>query len=270
MKKQKKDNFRKKKIQTNKKVNEKSDKETPAVSDLVRLNKFIANSGLCSRRQADEYIKDGHVKVNDKVVTELGLKVKISDKVTFKDKPVYAEKKVYIVMNKQKDVYTSDKDKSGRKTVVSMIGDRIKERVYPVGTLDRKATGVLLLTNDGELIKKLTDHKYEKKKIYHVFLDKPISKNDLQDLVDGQELDDGFANFTQASFTNDDDKKEVGIEIYSGKNKIVSRMFSHIGYEVEKLDRVFYAGLTKKSLKRGAWRFLSDKETARLKSGSYK
>lgn len=232
----------------------------------VRLNKFIANSGLCSRRDADKYIVAGVVSINGKIITELGAKVyPTKDKVHFHDQLVLPEKKVYVLLNKPKDVVTTTDDPNARLTVMDIVANACSERIYPVGRLDRNTTGVLLLTNDGNLAAKLTHPKFEKKKIYHVVLDKNVSKNDLETILNGFELEDGFIKADDISYIEEDDKKQIGIEIHSGRNRIVRRIFEHFGYQVERLDRVYFAGLTKKNLPRGRWRFLSEKEVNFLK-----
>lgn len=232
----------------------------------VRLNKFLANAGICSRREADTLIKAGAVSINDKVVTELGVRINPeTDKVSYGGETIKGEKKVYLLMNKPKDFITTVDDPFGRKTVMQLLG-KLKQRVYPVGRLDRATTGVLMLTNDGDLTKKLTHPKYGVKKIYHVTLDKNVTDNHLQHLCDGFELEDGFTKADVAVHIGDGKKKrEVGIELHSGKNRIIRRMFEHLGYEVVKLDRVYFAGLTKKNLARGQWRFLTEKEVNALK-----
>ena len=237
--------------------------------DSIRLNRYIANSGVCSRRDADELIESGKVIVNGKIVIELGTKISVDDKVSINKKVIDNQKKVYILMNKPKNTITSVKDEEGRKTVMDLINSNVGIRVYPVGRLDRNTTGVLLLTNDGELTKQLTHPKYNKKKIYHVFLDKDVTKADLEKLVEGIELEDGLMSFDGAAHASQSNKSEVGVDLHSGKNRIVRRMFEHLGYEVIKLDRVYFAGLTKKGIKRGGWRYLEDKEISMLKSGGY-
>ncbi|GAB4298104.1 MAG: hypothetical protein Kow0068_22100 [Marinilabiliales bacterium] len=237
--------------------------------ELIRLNKFIANSGICSRREADEYIKAGLVKVNGKIITELGTKISKSDKVLFNDKPIRPEKKVYILLNKPKDYITTVDDPNAEKTVMHLIKGACRERVYPVGRLDRNTTGVLLFTNDGELAKKLTHPKYNRKKIYHVFLDKAITASDMKRIVEGIVLDDGPIAADSIQYVNPEDKKQVGIEIHSGRNRIIRRIFEHLGYKVIKLDRVYFAGLTKKNLPRGKWRMLTEKEINMLKRGAF-
>ncbi|MBO5024650.1 MAG: rRNA pseudouridine synthase [Bacteroidaceae bacterium] len=235
----------------------------------IRLNKYLANAGVCSRREADEFIQAGVVRVNGEVVTELGTKVQRTDIVHFHDQLVNMEKKVYVLLNKPKDYITTSDDPKARKTVMELISNCCRERIYPVGRLDRNTTGVLLFTNDGELASKLTHPKFLKKKIYHVFLDKNVAASDLQQIADGITLEDGEVHADAISYASDTDKKQVGIEIHSGKNRIVRRIFESLGYRVTKLDRVMFAGLTKKGLKRGDWRFLSEKEVAMLHMGSF-
>ncbi len=238
-------------------------------SSEIRLNKFIANTGLCSRREADKHIQSGYVTVNGKKISELGTKVSFRDEVKFKGKKLNPEKKVYILLNKPKDVITTTDDPQGRKTVLSLIKKGPEERIYPVGRLDRMSTGVLLLTNDGSLTKKLTHPKYQKKKIYQVSLEGDLTQKDLSQLSDGITLDDGLIKPDAISYILPEDKREIGIEIHSGKNRVIRRMFEHLGYKVIRLDRVYFAGLTKKKLPRGKWRHLSDKELSILKKGSY-
>ena len=230
----------------------------------IRLNKFLANAGVCSRREADQFIQAGVVKVNGEVVTELGTKVQRTDTIHFHDQLVSLEKKVYVLLNKPKDYVTTSDDPQARKTVMDLVKNCCKERIYPVGRLDRNTTGVLLFTNDGDLASKLTHPKFLKQKIYHVFLDKNCSSGDLQKIADGIMLEDGEVHADAISFASDTDKKQVGIEIHSGKNRIVRRIFEALGYRVLKLDRVMFAGLTKKGLKRGDWRFLTEQEVAML------
>lgn len=239
-----------------------------SAEDGVRLNKFIANSGICSRREADDFIAAGLVSVNGKVVTELGTKVFPADEIRFNGERIRGEEKVYILMNKPKDFVTTVSDPHAEKTVVSLVSGKCKERVYPVGRLDKATTGVLLLTNDGDLAEKLTHPSYEKKKIYHVHLDKNFKQTDLSELLRGITLEDGFIQADAVSYV-DEDKTQVGVEIHSGRNRIIRRMFEHLGYKVKKLDRVYFAGLTKKNLRRGQWRFLTEQEVAMLKMGSY-
>ena len=225
-------------------------------------------SGICSRREADEYITEGRVSVNDVVVTEMGIKIQPKDVVKIDGKVIENEKKVYIVMNKPKGYVTSLEDPHADKTVMDLLKNACKERIYPVGRLDKSSLGVLLFTNDGDLAKQLTHPSYEKKKVYHVTLDKPITKADMEQIVAGITLEDGEILADEISYVGEK-KNEVGIEIHSGRNRIVRRIFDHMGYRVNKLDRVYFAGLTKLKLKRGAWRFLTPREVGMLKSGSY-
>jgi len=237
--------------------------------NTVRLNRYIANTGLCSRREADEYIAAGVITINGKVVTELGTKVSPLDEVKFNGERLQSEKKVYILLNKPKDYVTTMDDPHAKRTVMELVQNACKERIYPVGRLDRNTTGLLLLTNDGDLTKKLTHPKFKKKKIYHVFLDKQLTKSDMDKMVAGFELEDGFINADKISYVDEVDKKQIGIEIHSGQNRVVRRMFEHLNYRVIKLDRVYFAGLTKKSLTRGKWRFLTEKEIVMLKMNSF-
>ena len=238
-------------------------------NEPLRLNKFLANAGICSRREADEFIQAGVVTVNGEVVTELGTKVMRTDTVMFHDQPVKIEKKVYVLLNKPKDYVTTSDDPQQRKTVMDLVKNACPERIYPVGRLDRNTTGVLLLTNDGDLASKLTHPKYLKKKIYHVYLDKNVTAHDLQQIADGIQLEDGEIKADDVQYASPTDKKQVGIEIHSGKNRIVRRIFESLGYRVQKLDRVQFAGLTKKNLKRGDWRYLTEEEVDRLRMGAY-
>ena len=235
----------------------------------IRLNKFLANAGICSRREADEFITAGVVSVNGIVVTELGTKVKRTDEIKFHDQPVNIERKVYVLLNKPKDCVTTSDDPQERKTVMDFVKGACKERIYPVGRLDRITTGVLLLTNDGDLASKLTHPKYLKKKIYHVYCDKNVTKADLDQIVSGITLDDGEIHADAVSYASETDKSQVGIEIHSGKNRIVRRIFEALGYRVIKLDRVYFAGLTKKGLRRGDWRYLTEQEVNMLRMGSF-
>ena len=235
----------------------------------IRLNKFLAIAGVCSRREADEFITAGVVSVNGVVVTELGTKVKRSDEIKFHDQPVSIERKVYVLLNKPKDCVTTSDDPQERKTVMDFVKGACKERIYPVGRLDRNTTGVLLLTNDGDLASKLTHPKYLKKKIYHVYCDKNVTKADLDQIVAGITLDDGEIHADAVSYASETDKSQVGIEIHSGKNRIVRRIFEALGYRVIKLDRVYFAGLTKKGLRRGDWRYLTEQEVNMLRMGSF-
>ena len=238
-------------------------------NEPLRLNKFLANAGICSRREADEFIQAGVVTVNGEVVTELGTKILRTDEVKFHDQPVKIEKKVYVLLNKPKDYVTTSDDPQQRKTVMDLVKNACPERIYPVGRLDRNTTGVLLLTNDGDLASKLTHPKYLKKKIYHVYLDKNVTAHDLQQIAEGIQLEDGEIKADDVQYAHPTDKKQVGIEIHSGKNRIVRRIFESLGYHVQKLDRVQFAGLTKKNLKRGDWRYLTEEEVDRLRMGAY-
>ena len=238
-------------------------------NEPIRLNKYLANAGVCSRREADEFIQAGVVSVNGQVVTELGSKVTRNDEVKFHDTPITLEKKVYVLLNKPKDYVTTSDDPQQRKTVMDLVKNACPERIYPVGRLDRNTTGVLLLTNDGDLASKLTHPKFLKKKVYHVFLDKPVTEHDIQQIAEGIELEDGEVHADSIEYADEQDKNQVGIEIHSGKNRIVRRIFEHLGYRVIKLDRVQFAGLTKKNLRRGDWRFLTQKEVEMLRSGMF-
>lgn len=235
----------------------------------LRLNKFLANAGVCSRREADDFITAGVVSVNGVVVTELGTKVKRTDEVLFHDQLVKLEKKVYVLLNKPKDCVTTSDDPQQRKTVMDLVKDACPERIYPVGRLDRNTTGVLLLTNDGELASKLTHPKFLKKKIYHVFLDKKVTAHDMQQIAEGVQLEDGEIHADAIEYADENDKTQVGIEIHSGKNRIVRRIFESLGYRVVKLDRVQFAGLTKKGIRRGDWRYLTEKEVDMLRMGAF-
>ena len=238
-------------------------------NEPLRLNKFLANAGICSRREADEFIQAGVVTVNGEVVTELGTKILRTDEVKFHDAPVSLEKKVYVLLNKPKDYVTTSDDPQQRKTVMDLVKDVCPERIYPVGRLDRNTTGVLLLTNDGDLASKLTHPKFLKKKVYHVHLDRNVTAHDLQQIRDGITLEDGEIKADAVEYADDNDKSQVGIEIHSGKNRIVRRIFESLGYRVTKLDRVQFAGLTKKNLRRGDWRFLTEKEVDMLRMGAF-
>ena len=238
-------------------------------NEPIRLNKYLANAGVCSRREADEFITAGVVKVNGEVVTELGTKVKRSDVVHFHDQQISIEKKVYVLLNKPKDYVTTSDDPQNRKTVMDLVKDACRERIYPVGRLDRNTTGVLLLTNDGELASKLTHPQFMKKKIYHVWLDKNVTAADMRLIADGVTLDDGEIRADAIDYASETDRKQVGIEIHSGRNRIVRRIFESLGYKVLKLDRVFFAGLTKKNVRRGDWRFLTEQEVNMLRMGAF-
>lgn len=238
-------------------------------NEPIRLNKFLANAGICSRREADEFITAGVVSVNGEVVTELGTKVKRSDEVKFHDQPVSIERKIYVLLNKPKDCVTTSDDPQARLTVMDLVKGACTERIYPVGRLDRNTTGVLLLTNDGDLASKLTHPKFLKKKIYHVHTDKNVTRADLDQIASGIQLEDGEIHADAISYADEDKKDEVGIEIHSGKNRIVRRIFESLGYKVTKLDRVYFAGLTKKGLRRGDWRYLTEPEVNYLRMGSF-
>ena len=238
-------------------------------NEPLRLNKFLANAGVCSRREADEFIQAGVVTVNGEVVTELGTKILRTDEVKFHDAPVTLEKKVYVLLNKPKDYVTTSDDPQQRKTVMDLVKDVCPERIYPVGRLDRNTTGVLLLTNYGDLASKLTHPKFLKKKVYHVHLDKNLTAHDMEQIREGVTLEDGEIKADAIEYADDRDKAQVGIEIHSGKNRIVRRIFESLGYRVTKLDRVQFAGLTKKNLRRGDWRFLTEKEVDMLRMGAF-
>lgn len=244
-------------------------KHLNADKEKIRLNRFIANSGLCSRREADVLIREGQITVNGKKITDLGTRVSTGDDVRYRNKRLTIEKKVYIIMNKPKGYVTTVEDPHADHTVIELLGDHCPERVYPVGRLDKGTTGVLLLTNDGELTGKLTHPKYKRKKIYHVFLDKPVTKNDLVRIAGGIELDKELIIVDAVSYADSEDKSQIGIELHSGQNRVVRRIFEAMGYRVKKLDRVYFAGLTKKNLQRGKWRFLMPKEISMLKRGVF-
>lgn len=238
-------------------------------NEPIRLNKFLSNAGVCSRREADEFITAGNVKVNGVVVTELGTKITRQDKVEFNEKTVQIESKVYIVLNKPKNCVTTSDDPQERLTVMDLVKNACQERIYPVGRLDRNTTGVLLLTNDGDLASKLTHPSFKKKKIYHVWLDKNVSIEDMEKIANGLELEDGEIHADAISYASEDDKSQVGIEIHSGRNRIVRRIFESLGYHVTKLDRVYFAGLTKRNLGRGKWRYLNEREVNALRMGAF-
>ncbi|MFA9390881.1 MAG: pseudouridine synthase [Prolixibacteraceae bacterium] len=235
------------------------------LDEKIRLNRYLSNSGVCSRREADKYIETGCVKVNGKIVSELGTKVSLDDDVRFNGQQLNPQNKMYLLLNKPKGFVTTTDDPQERKTVMHLIEKACQERIYPVGRLDKETTGVLLFTNDGDLAKKLTHPSYNKKKIYHVTLDKPLTKNDLLEIAKGIELDDGPIAADAIDYAVETDKREVGIEIHSGRNRIVRRIFEKMGYQVEKLDRVYFAGLTKKNVPRGKFRFLTQAEINQLK-----
>ncbi|MFY9152646.1 MAG: pseudouridine synthase [Prolixibacteraceae bacterium] len=247
-------------------LKKKEEKEIEPESDgLIRLNKYIANAGVCSRREADKIIGEGLITVNGQVITELGYKVSLDDEVKFEGQILNPEKKVYLLLNKPRGFVTTLEDPHAERTVMQLVQNACQERIYPVGRLDMQTTGVLLFTNDGDLAKKLTHPSYEKKKVYHVTLDKDFLPEDLEKLVAGIELEDGFIAADEIGMTDPNDARQVGIEIHSGKNRIVRRMFNHLNYQVEKLDRVMFAGLTKKDLPRGRYRFLTPQEVNFLK-----
>ena len=250
--------------QTYQQITQKHQEESS--EDQMPLNKFIAHAGICGRREAAQFVKEGKVQVNGSIVYEPGYKVTPNDKVLFKGKALFLQRNlVYILVNKPKDYITTAKDPEGRKTILDLLKGATQERIYPVGRLDRNTTGVLLMTNDGELAQKLTHPSYEIKKIYEVRLDKPVIKKDMEAILAGITLEDGFINADAISYADAKDKSIVGIEIHSGRNRIVRRIFEHLGYDVKNLDRVMFANLTKKNVDRGKWRFLSDKEIRLLK-----
>ena len=233
------------------------------------MNRFLANSGVCSRREADTFIQAGVVQVNGEVVTTLGTKITRQDEVLFRDQPVHIESKIYILLNKPKNCMTTVDDPQNRRTVMDLVKNACPERIYPIGRLDRNTTGVLLLTNDGNLASKLTHPSFKKKKIYHVWLDKEVAVEDMEKLASGLVLDDGEIHADAISYASEEDHKQVGIEIHSGRNRIVRRMFEALGYHVTKLDRVYFAGLTKKNLGRGKWRYLNEQEVNMLRMGAF-
>ena len=238
-------------------------------TDPIRLNKYLANAGVCSRREADEFIQSGVVKVNGVAVSELGTKITRGDTVSFHDQQVKLEQKVYVLLNKPKNCVTTTDDPQERMTVMNMVKGACQERIFPVGRLDRNTTGVLLLTNDGDLAAKLTHPKFLKKKIYHVWLDKPVTIEDMQKIAEGIDLEDGEIHADAISYTSEEDPSQVGIEIHSGRNRIVRRIFETLGYHVKRLDRVYFAGLTKKNLPRGKWRYLAEREVNMLRMGAF-
>ena len=233
--------------------------------DTIRLNKYIANSGICSRREADELITQGLVEVNGKVVTEMGYQVQKTDRVVFDGQSITPEKPVYVLLNKPKGYISTTKDEKARKTVMDLVANASPYRLFPVGRLDRQTTGLILLTNDGHLTKKLTHPSFGVKKIYHVTLDRKLSVEDLRTIADGVRLEEGVAEVDSISYIEGKPKNEVGIEIHIGWNRVVRRVFKKMGYEVEALDRVIFAGLTKKNIKRGHWRILTEMEVNNLK-----
>ncbi|TMU55490.1 pseudouridine synthase [Flagellimonas algicola] len=251
-----------------KKYGSKPKANTPAKKsnpNEIRLNRYVANAGICSRREADTYIAAGSVSVNGKVITEMGYKVKLTDDVRFDGRKLNPEKKEYILLNKPKNFITTTNDEKGRRTVMELVSSASKNRLLPVGRLDRNTTGLLLFTNDGDLTKKLTHPTHGVRKIYHVHLDKSLNLSDLRKIETGLELEDGAVEVDDVSYIQGAPKKEVGIQIHSGRNRIVRRIFEHLGYHVTKLDRVIFAGLTKKDLPRGHWRHLTEQEVVNLK-----
>ena len=256
---------------------EKFDKKAPVIEaelktdseGYIRLNKYIANSGLCSRREADEYIQKGMITVNGEVVDQLGTKVKLTDEIRFKDKELDPEKKVYILLNKPKDYVTTVEDPNAKRTVMELIEGACNQRVYPVGRLDRNSTGLLLLTNDGELTKRLTHPSFMKKKIYEVGLNRSLDSSDMKQVLNGVDLEGEIVKADAIDYVDPSDLSVIGIEIHSGQNRVVRRIFENLGYAVQKLDRVYFAGLTKKNLPRGKWRFLTQKEVTMLKTNRF-
>ncbi len=241
-------------------------KQKPEGPELIRLNKYIANAGICSRREADKLIQSGVIEVNGKIVKDLGTKVSKDDVVKFDNRRLKSEKKYYVLLNKPKGYITTTDDPFERKTVMTLISSACSERIYPVGRLDRDTTGLLMFTNDGELAKKLTHPRHNVRKIYHAVLDKPITKTDMKKIADGLTLEDGPVNVDKIAYVSDSTtRKELGIELHSGRNRIVRRIFESLGYKVLKLDRVLFAGLTKKDIPRGTWRYLTEKEVSYLK-----
>ena len=242
--------------------------EEKEIKEGIRLNKYLSNAGIASRREADTLISAGLVSINGKIVTELGIRVMPKDIVKFNNETVNPDKKIYVLLNKPKDYITTLNDPEGRKTVLDLVKDACKERIYPVGRLDRNTTGLLLLTNDGIITEKLSHPKYNKKKIYHVFLETAVSFEDMIRIKEGIELEDGLIAADQIDYVNNA-QDEIGIELHSGRNRIVRRIFEHLGYSIKKLDRVYYAGLTKKNLPRGKWRYLTQQEISKLYNGMY-
>ncbi len=238
-------------------------------NEEIRLNKFLANAGVCSRREADQLIMAGAITVNGTPVTELGTKILRSDKVMINDQTVNPDRRVYLLLNKPKDCVTTTDDPNAKTTVMDIVKNACRERIYPVGRLDRNTTGVLLLTNDGDLAAKLTHPQYNKKKVYEVALDRALEAADYETILNGITLEDGEIKADNLSFVEEGNNKKVGIEIHSGRNRIVRRIFEHLGYRVMRLDRTYFAGLTKKNLRRGQWRFLSNEEVNKLRMGSF-
>lgn len=238
--------------------------------EFIRLNKFIANSGVCARREADELIRDGHISVNGREVTDMGVKVRLTDNVTYNGKSLSPGKKVYVLLNKPKGYVTTVSDPHAEKTVLDLVRNATSERIYPVGRLDKATTGVLLLTNDGDLAGKLTHPRYRISKVYHVFADKPVTRSEMEAIVAGVELDGEIISADAISYPDPDDHTQVGLEIHSGQNRVVRRIFEKLGFRIRKLDRVSFAGLTKKNLQRGHWRHLTPKEISMLKRGVFR
>ena len=238
-------------------------------NEETRLNKYIAHAGICSRREADTLIEAGLISVNGKTITQVGTKVKPGDVVRYNGERLDNERKVYLLLNKPKDYITTVDDPHAKKTVMELVSNACHERIYPVGRLDRSTTGVLLFTNDGDLTRRLTHPSFNKKKVYHVFLDRNLSQGDLNRIAEGLILDDGPVTVDAIAYASHENKREIGLEIHSGRNRIVRRIFEHLGYKVTKLDRVYFAGLTKKDLPRGRWRFLTDKEIKMLKMNAF-
>jgi 23S rRNA pseudouridine2605 synthase len=261
----------KKKEYTKSKSGSRTTSENKSSAEGIRLNKYISNAGICSRREADDLIKSGVVSVNGKVITEMGFRVKPTDIINYGGQTLKKEKMVYLILNKPKDYITTADDPQKRKTVLELIHGACRERIYPVGRLDRATTGLLLFTNDGELTKKLTHPRYGVRKIYHVELDKALKFGDLKQIAEGVELEDGEIKPDEITYVGDgSNKKEIGIELHSGKNRVVRRIFESLGYNVRKLDRVMFGPLTKKDLPRGRWRFLTEAEVGMLKMVSNK
>ncbi len=258
-------NFRRKSFaRGNAPIKKKRENIQPPDPNLIRLNKYIANSGVCSRREADTYITAGNITVNGKTITEMGYKVKLTDEVRFDGRLLNLEKKEYVLLNKPKNFITTTRDEKGRRTVMELISNASKSRLVPVGRLDRNTTGLLLFTNDGDMAKKLTHPRYGVRKIYHVELNRNLTAADFKRIQEGIMLEDGLIQVDEVSFLQNVPKKEVGIEIHSGRNRIVRRIFEHLGYDVVKLDRVVFANLTKKDLPRGHWRHLTKQEVINL------
>ena len=253
--------------------NKKTSRDLPKSShndSLIRLNKYIASTGLCSRREADEFIRAGLVSVNGKIVSDMGVRISPEDTIKYNGEKIKEERKVYILLNKPKDYVTTVEDPHAKKTVLDIVHGACRERVYPVGRLDRNTTGVLLITNDGELTKRLTHPKFNKLKVYHVTLNKNLTQGDMDKIAGGITLEDGPIKADAIHYADPNDKSQIGVEIHSGRNHIVRRIFEHFGYDVVKLDRVYFAGLTKKNLRRGEWRFLTQREVAMLKMNAFK